>query len=85
MNKKLEKRILKEAKYIIDKKTTVRNTAQVFKVSKSTVHKDMQERLYNLDKTLHKKIDKIFKEHIEIRHIRGGESTKQKYLKIKEG
>ncbi len=85
MNRYLKDRILREAKYILDKETTIRETAKIFKVSKSTIHKDMQEKLKNIDKTLHKKINKIFKEHAEIRHIRGGESTKQKYLRIKEG
>lgn len=85
MNKLLQSRVIKEAEYILEENKTVRDTAKIFNVSKSTVHKDMQERLKSIDKTLHKKIVKIFKEHTEIRHIRGGESTKQKYLKLKEG
>ena len=59
--------------------------AKKFNVSKSTVHKDLQERLYDIDKNLHIKIVEIFKNHIEIRHIKGGESTRKRYLKLKEG
>ena len=61
---------------------TVREIAQIFKVSKSTVHKDLHERLIKIDKDLSEKVDKILKYHIDIRHIRGGESTKRKYLKM---
>lgn len=85
MNKSVIERVYNEAFYIIKTKSTVRTIAKAFNVSKSTVHKDLQERLYVLDKKLHEKVDKIFKEHIDIRHIRGGESTKRRYLKLKEG
>ena len=78
----IEKRVLKEAKYIIKTKQTIRQLAEIFKVSKSTVHKDLHERLIDIDKNLSGKVDKILKYHIDIRHIRGGESTKKKYLKL---
>ena len=83
MNKNIIERVLYESEYIINNKKTVRETAKVFNVSKSTVHKDMQERLKELDYNLYKKVNHIFKKHIEIRHINGGEATKQKYLKLK--
>ena len=79
---KIEKRVLEEAKYIIKTKQTIRQLAEIFKVSKSTVHKDLHERLIDIDKNLSGKVDKILKYHIDIRHIRGGESTKKKYLKL---
>ena len=78
----IEKRVLEEAKYILETQETVREIAKIFKVSKSTVHKDLHERLIKIDKKLSLKVDKILKYHIDIRHIRGGESTKQKYLKL---
>ena len=53
MNKKIIKRVIDEAKYIIETKKTVREVSSVFNVSKSTVHKDMQERLYMIDKELY--------------------------------
>ena len=83
MNKNIIKRVVEEGKYIIKNNKTVRETAEVFNVSKSTVHKDMQDRLKELDIELYKRVNKIFKYHIEIRHINGGEATKQKYLKLK--
>ncbi len=79
---KIEKRVIGEANYIIETKETIREISKKFKVSKSTVHKDLHERLKKIDKTLSKKVDEILKYHINIRHIRGGESTKRKYLKM---
>lgn len=81
---KIRTRVIEEANYIIKTKETVREIANKFKVSKSTVHKDLSERLKKIDKNLYDKVDKILKYHIEIRHIRGGESTKNKYLNQKK-
>ena len=85
MNRNLKLRIMKEANYIFEKKCTIRYAAKKFNVSKSTVHKDMQERLKILDMNMYKNIYKIFDKHIKERHIKGGESTRRKYLKLKEG
>ena len=82
MDKYIVERVLEEAKYMLENKSTVRDLADIYNVSKSTVHKDLQDRLKNIDVFLHEEVHKIFKEHIEIRHIRGGESTKKKYLKL---
>lgn len=79
---KIEKRVLKEAEYMLKTKQTIRELSKIFNVSKSTVHKDLHERLIKIDKNLSEKVDKILKYHIDIRHIRGGESTKRKYLKM---
>lgn len=78
----ISKRVLGEAEYMLETKETIRQIAKKFRVSKSTVHKDLQERLENLNKNLFKEIKKILEHHINIRHIRGGESTKKKYQKI---
>ena len=83
MNKRIINRILEEGKYIIKSKNTVRETAKVFNISKSTVHKDMKEKLKEINYDLYKAVEEVFKYHIEIRHINGGEATKQKYLKLK--
>lgn len=85
MNKIIEKRIYDEVDYIVNTKCTVREIAKKFNISKSTVHKDLQERLKDLNKAVHNKIIKIFREHIEVRHLKGGESTRKRYLKLKEG
>ena len=78
----INKRVLEEANYIIQTGKTVREIASWFKVSKSTVHKDLQERILDRDKEKYKNVDNILKYHIDIRHIRGGESTRKKYLNI---
>ena len=84
MNKIIIERVLKESKYIINNKKTVREVAKIFNVSKSTVHKDMQERLIEIDLGLYKKVEDVFQYHKNIRHLNGGEATKQKYLKLKK-
>ncbi len=77
-------RTLKEAKYIIRTGATIRETAEKMKVSKSTVYKDVTERLWGIDEELAIKVRKILNWHVEVRHIRGGEATRLKYLKLKE-
>lgn len=81
----INKRVLEEANYIIQTGKTVREIASLFKVSKSTVHKDLHERLFDIDKNLFKKVDKVMQEHLEIRHINGGNATKMKYEKLRKG
>ena len=78
----INKRVLEEANYIIQTGKTVREIASLFKVSKSTVHKDLHERLLKIDKEKYKNVEDILKYLIDIRHIRGGESTRKKYLNI---
>lgn len=78
----ISKRVIEEAKYIIETKETIRETAKKFLVSKSTVHKDLQERLKYLNNQMSEKIKEILIYHTNIRHIRGGESTKKKYQEI---
>ena len=80
MNKYIHDRVINEAKYIIDTGSTVREVALVFGVSKSTVHNDIRKRLINVDKKLYVKVSNILEYHTDIKHIRGGESTKRKYL-----
>ena len=84
MKNEIIKRVLDEANYILETKKTIREIAFENHISKSTVHKDLHERLKNIDQKLYVKVNKILQEHIDIRHIRGGESTRQKYLKRKE-
>ena len=80
MNKNIKKRVLEEADYMVKTRSTVREMANIFKVSKSTVHKDLHERLLDIDDKLYDEVEKILKYHTDIRHIRGGQSTKRKYL-----
>lgn len=75
----INKRVYEEAQCIIETGKTVREIANIFKVSKSTVHKDLHERLLKIDKNIYKEVESILKYHTDVRHIRGGESTKRKY------
>ena len=81
MNSLILKRVIEETYYIIDSENTIREIAHVFNVSKSTVHKDLSERLKDIDINLYNNVSKILKYHTDIRHIRGGESTKKRYIK----
>lgn len=81
--KYLERRVIDEAIYIISKGCTVREAAKVFGVSKSTIHKDMTERLPNLDGKAYKKVRKVMDTNLSERHIRGGIATKELYKKSK--
>ena len=85
MDKYIENRVLKEVDLILKTKLTIRKVAEIFNVSKSTVHKDLNERSSNIDKNKYEQVKEIFKEHIEVRHLKGGESTRKRYLKLKEG
>lgn len=80
MNRIISNRVLEEANYIIKTRKTVREIAKVFKMSKSTIHKDLHERLREVNIDLYNEVSKILKYHTDIRHIRGGESTRLKYL-----
>ena len=84
MSSYIIKRVLNIANHIIDTKETIRETAKKFKISKSTVHKDLQERLYQIDINKYNIIKKIMNEHIETRHIKGGESTRQLFERKKQ-
>lgn len=78
---RINERVLKETEFILKTGHTIREIALHFHVSKSTVHKDLHERLELIDKGRYEQVKEILKYHTDIRHIRGGESTKKKYLK----
>lgn len=79
----IEERAIELAEYIIDNNATVRSTAKIFNVSKSTVHKDVHERLKKINPTLYNEAKEVLEHNKAERHIRGGMATKKKYLKIK--
>ena len=80
MNKYIINRVINEANYMIDTEKTVREIALAFNVSKCTVHKDLRERLLEIDSSMYDDVSKILKYHIDVRHIRGGASTRRKFL-----
>lgn len=75
----IRKRVVDVSLYIVKTKATVRQAATVFGVSKSTVHKDVTERLPRINKELAKQVKKVLEINKSERHIRGGEATKRKY------
>ena len=79
MSKPLEERACDLAVYMIETGATVRTTAKRFQVSKSTVHKDLTERLPACNPNLYKQVRKILDQNREERHIRGGIATRRKY------
>lgn len=79
MNTDIEERTVSIGHYIIDKKATVRTAAKKFGVSKSTVHKDITERLRKINPQLAREVREILDENKSERHLRGGMATKQKY------
>lgn len=73
-------RAIRLAEYIIDTKNTVRKTAATFGISKSTVHKDVTERLKHLNPPLWREVGLVLEQNKQERHMRGGEATRQKYI-----
>jgi putative DeoR family transcriptional regulator (stage III sporulation protein D) len=75
----IQKRVLDLSHYIADQQATVRQAAKFFGVSKSTVHKDVTERLPDINRNLALEVKRILEINKSERHIRGGEATKRKY------
>ena len=79
MHLSLEERACELAVYMIETGSTVRAAAKYFGISKSTVHKDLQQRLPQYNKALYEQVRKILDLNKAERHIRGGQATKEKY------
>ena len=77
-------RVIDVANYILDTGYTVRQTAQIFGVSKSTVHKDMTERLPQINGNLAQEVRMVLEKNKAERHLRGGEATRLKYSSLRE-
>ena len=84
MHDYIKERTIKIGRYIVETRKTVRTIAKEFGVSKSTVHKDLTERLPEINPELAGEVRAILEYHKSIRHLRGGEATKIKYQKPKE-
>ena len=81
MREDVTDRVLEEAEFIAETGATVRATAKIFLSSKSTIHKDVTERLIKIDKELYERVRKVLDKNLLERHIRGGEATRRKYKK----
>ena len=77
------KRALSLGNYIVETGATVRAAAKVFGISKSTVHKDISERLLKIDPALYRSAKKVLDKNRAERHIRGGKATREKYLIVR--
>lgn len=80
MKEYIEERAVEIANYIIENNATVRHTAKEFGISKSTVHKDVSERLEYINPSLAQEVRKVLDVNKSERHIRGGLATREKYL-----
>ena len=74
-----EERAVVLGEYVVETGSTVRRTAQQFGISKSTVHKDLTQRLKKQNRTLYDSVQQVLKVNKEERHLRGGAATRQKY------
>ncbi|MCC8136945.1 MAG: sporulation transcriptional regulator SpoIIID [Clostridiales bacterium] len=83
MKEYIEERVLTIADYIIENRATVREAAKQYGVSKSTVHKDMVDRLEEISPSLSREVRKVLDVNKLERHIRGGMATREKYLHMK--
>lgn len=84
MNGRIADRVTGEAKYILDTGATVRACAKKSGVGKTTVHKDMREKLPLIDPGLARRVGEILDRNRNERHLRGGEATRQKYREYRE-
>ena len=79
----IEERVIRCAEYIVETGCTVRACSAHFSISKSTVHKDVSERLQYIDEDLYEKVRRVLDVNLSERHIRGGIATKERYAHAK--
>ncbi len=78
-----QERAVKTGEYIVEHQCTVREAAKELGISKSTVHKDVTEKLFHYDVELFEEVNAVLKKNKAERHLRGGMATRDKYLAIK--
>ena len=81
MNEILRQRVISSANIMLASRLTVRDVAKIVGLSKSTIHKDLTEKLPYINYGLYEEVEELLTYNKKIRHIRGGESTRRKYLK----
>ncbi len=79
MKEYIEDRVMRIADYVLENGATVRLAAKAFGTSKSTVHKDLTERLYSISPSTARQVAEVLKKNKDERHIRGGNATRMKY------
>ena len=84
MREEVRLRVMQAAEHILETGATVRACAGKFGVSKTTIHKDMRERLPGIDGELSGRVDAVLRQNLRERHLRGGEATRRKYSALRE-
>lgn len=84
MRQEIQERCIMLARHILETGDTVRGAAQKFGLSKSSVHKDVHERLRHVHPGLFLEVQKVMRFHHQVRHLRGGEATRQRWKRIRE-
>lgn len=79
MKEYIERRVYKICDHMLETGCTVRSAAQTFCISKSTVHKDLTERIAELNPEIARQVKEVLEHNLSERHIRGGEATRKKY------
>jgi len=79
MKEHIWRRVLEVANYVLNNEATVRDAAKTFGISKSTVHKDVTERLPQVNASLARQVKEVLEQNKAERHLRGGEATRRKY------
>lgn len=85
MRQDIQDRCVRLGRYIVKTGATVRQAAKVFDMSKSSVHKDLQQRLKSVHPGLYEEVQAVLSYHHAVRHIRGGAATRRRWLMMKEG
>ena len=83
MREEVRLRVMQAAEHILETGSTVRACAGSFGVSKTTIHKDMRERLPKMDADLSRRVDAVLQRNLQERHLRGGEATRRKYSTLR--
>ena len=83
MNEAIRSRVIYQARVMLDNRLTVWEVAKIIGLSKSTIHKDLTEKLKLIDETLYDEVSSLLEYNKNIRHIRGGQKTKEKYEYLK--
>ena len=84
MREEVRLRVMQAAEHILETGATVRACAGKFGVSKTTIHKDMRERLPQMDGELSRRVDEVLQKNLRERHLRGGEAPRKKYRALRD-
>lgn len=84
MREDVQRRVLRAAEFVLETGATVRACAARMGVSKTTIHKDMRDRLPKLNREMSREVDAVLRRNLRERHLRGGEATRRKYREMRD-